>query len=1127
MKSIKDLLAELDSSQRDAATMTRNAVIAAGAGSGKTRVLAARYAYLVVEKGIPVHEILTLTFTKKAASEMYARIHQYLSHIDDERATTAVTSFHTARIETIDAFCNAIARSACRLWGFSPDFTIDNDRARDIAQSIALPFFIERRSRIAIPALMIRTRLEDIPVNFFANTLINYCPVTGETDFAQTYSIQETEMYTRAKLTLTRLNGQVSSLVEIVRQSPLKMKTIEDFKKKVETLPNEPLSSRDEDLVETLSFYENLCALSIRGNSKEEDFLRLKDVFNSIKKELFPEITAIAGFILNREAIADAFALLDEFALLFNRRKREEGVLTFTDVAHLARDALIRDRQLRQSYKSEFSAIMIDEFQDDNALQKDLLFLLAEKSDIQSPGVPQAHQLCPDKLFFVGDEKQSIYRFRGADVSVFRALADELAASDMPSLNTNYRSETNLLEAFNAIFPEVFLSESNLPRYEASFTPISTSRRSDGVDPSIEFLCLDTDRFDKNNRSILSPQQTEALAVAEEIAGLIKKGFPVRDGKGSTRPISANDIAILFRSGTHQHLYEQYLRELGIPYQTESLRGLFNDAPVNDLYALLRLAVFPADLRAYAILLRSPLVGVSDLAFAHALVNANTKFQASGNPELFDPSIADAMDEQDRRLFLLGRQLWLSVQKDADRVPSADLVSRIWWNLGYRYSLLLHSGLDQYAELHDYFFELARQADRKGETLAVFLDRIADIRDNGDKIEGIQVPVERTGGVSIMTIHKSKGLEFPVVFLVDCANAGKNKGNDQSVYMSDRWGITINIGLKGKGKAVSDNPFFLEGKEEERKKNLAELRRLLYVAMTRAELRLYISAQCSCKRDPIPETEATTDELRHIMTMIHQESLDKISCSFLSLLSLPLSTQVLPQIRMREVLPAPRDYARQRTREASQAATSFPEQAFISLATLPATEYPRPPKRRFTATGLPQSVETEAQKFSAFQHEQESDTESDELSRALEAEGLNSAEFGTLAHKSIEAYLTNTPFTGPQGLVSILHAMTQRFIDSHLGQLASDSEWRESEFAFITRMRDGERDIAVTGQIDLIFDAGDAVYLVDYKTDRIENPAIHERQLSVYRKAAADLWHKPVESWLFYLRTGNAIRLGG
>ncbi|WP_162504922.1 UvrD-helicase domain-containing protein, partial [Treponema endosymbiont of Eucomonympha sp.] len=219
--------------------------------------------------------------------------------------------------------------------------------------------------------------------------------------------------------------------------------------------------------------------------------------------EVFDSFSALAVFAAQFGVISAVFDLLNLFQERFLRQKRVEGVLSFDDVARLARASLAAYPDVRQAEKAAYRAIMIDEFQDNNALQRDMLFLLAEKPECCAEGVPKPEYLSPDKLFFVGDEKQSIYRFRGADVSVFRALKTDLARSresvggtDSESgtelrLKNNYRSAKELIGVFNALFggsayspsgdaetgrfAGIFLPntpEAPSPVYEAEYVPV-------------------------------------------------------------------------------------------------------------------------------------------------------------------------------------------------------------------------------------------------------------------------------------------------------------------------------------------------------------------------------------------------------------------------------------------------------------------------------------------------------------------------------------------------------------------------------------------------------------------------------------------------------------------------------
>ncbi len=1143
MKTLQELLAELDPDQLAAATAERNAVIAAGAGSGKTRVLAARYVYLAVEREIPVDEILALTFTRKAAAEMYARIYGTLRDLDHPRAKDAIADFHRARIDTLDAFCNSIVRSACRRYGVSPDFTIDNDRARDLAESLALPFFLERRASPAVRQLMRRYSFAELPVRLFADTAARHIALSADIDFAGDFQRQRGAVAQRLEETLNAAYAILGGMRSLTGGSGKAWAEIAGL------LEKEPDERPDpDDLAALVSFDSWLSSLTGVGNwgaTKNEGCLAMKEYLAALKP-LESELRALVNFIANGPVILETLGLISEFAELYNRKKRESGILTFADAARMAVDALSSDEELRAAYAAGAKAIMIDEFQDDNELQRDLLFLLAAppgwkkglqtedppESAQRAPSIPGPRDILPDRLFFVGDEKQSIYRFRGADVSVFRALERDLGDDAMPALGTNYRSETPLIEAFNALFPRVFLNpklvgEGDFPLYEAMFSPIGSSRATPGLDSGVTVILVPKANFSDGDPGELSPEETEAAEVAERIRSLREEGFRVRgdgkDGSGETRPLEYDDVAILFRTTTRQHLFEKRLRDRGIPYQTESLTGLFADAPINDLYALLRLAVYPRDRAAYAMFLRSPLANLDDETVTIALLHGEAPFSEEASKLL-------AGGERER--FLAAAELWRDARNLADRISAAELVSRIWYRVGYRYAVVADPELHRFAELYDYFFELARQSDERGETLAVFLDRVFALMQSGERVDDLDIPVEKSGGVRLMTVHKSKGLEFPVVFIVNADGTGRAETNADPVYLSREYGLTVNTGASEEAPDATSNWFWERVREEERKKADAELKRLLYVAMTRAEVRLFVTALTDVKAEPT-ETPRSGAEL----TPLLQEILDRKDRnakgrplrfrSFLELLAIPLSSlgnaAEIPNLRLEEALPRRHDgtgYRGAKPDGADRPGEAFNRRFAELAARVPVVDFPAPKKRRLAVTALAAQREAADTALSAKAAPAQ---EGDSLDRLLQRLELSPTDFGTYAHREIEARMTGIPFMMGDEIRAEVSTLAERFLESETGKLALGAERRENEFAFLTTWEENGEELVLSGQIDLLFVRDGKAFVVDFKTDRVERPEQHAFQLSVYRKAAEELFGLPVETRLYYLRSGNAV----
>jgi ATP-dependent helicase/nuclease subunit A len=481
-------------------------------------------------------------------------------------------------------------------------------------------------------------------------------------------------------------------------------------------------------------------------------------------------------------------------------KKRTEGILTYNDVARLAKTILLEQPDIRRSEKESFKAIMIDEFQDNNELQKDLLFLLAEKRKITNNSVPSADNRYPGKLFCVGDEKQSKYRSRGADVSVFRALKKELGGSDLP-LKTNYRSAPRLIGAFNAIFggsafdprgesplaenPSVFASAS-LPLYEASFSPLRADKHCEGK----LTLCIldkqDSNEFSEDETDVLSYVENEARYVAERINALLQE----KDESGGSK-YQPHDIAILFRSRTPQHYFEKHLMLLNIPYASEDLNGFFFGGPVNDLMSVLRLAVYPKDRAAYAQMLRSPFTGLSIPGLAICLASLSDESSHNNSSSFpFGDEPLSFLDEKDKAKYCHGRRIYQKIREQACNESVSSLVSALWYDEGYRYETEWHPQTAAYREMYDYLFHLAAQADEENKTLASFVDFIQHLGKSGERLNDIEIPMERPSAVHLITIHKSKGLEFPVVFICCCHKQGQTDYCDD-IFDTGEYGLTL------------------------------------------------------------------------------------------------------------------------------------------------------------------------------------------------------------------------------------------------------------------------------------------------------------------------------------------------
>ena len=830
-----EVIKEFNAEQKEAIRSNKNTVVSAGAGSGKTKTLSARYVRLIVEERMKVQEILTLTFTRKAAVEMYGRIYSDLQKLEgNPYAKKAIEEFQNARISTLDSFCNSILRYSCRAYGLTPNFSIDEYKSQKIAENIATAFFLKKIKEPCLKELAHRKDINAIILDLFVKMLSEYVTIEKPLNLGQMLESQK-------KLLTEKLNEVLTNIQEIIEDirsledSDIEM--VKSAKAIANELPDEILENLfDIENEKTKNLFEAYYSLSkIRlSTNKTEIAILCKAYIEEFRVE-FNNLINICNY--NSSLMKDTFCLLDELQKEYIKAKIAQGILTYNDVSHLALESLKNDVELRNYYKKNIKTIMIDEFQDNNQLQRDILFLLAENNKRKEKNICPSNELEEGKLFFVGDEKQSIYAFRGSDVSVFRSLIKDL--KNEIKLSKNYRTEKPLIDIFNAIFSQVFYSEKNkpsedVPSYEATFEDINHFQENKKLNAGMEVLYFNSSNLVDND---LTNTDYEAFFLAKRIKTLYDEHFQVRDKiTGKARDCTWSDFAILLRAGTKQSYYERYLKMFGIPYTASSQKWIFNYAPLNDIYAMLRLAVYPQDNFCYAQVLKTPLINISDVGFSQIMMK---------NKEPFISDLDKVLNKEDASSFKRGRKVFEDLQKALKTKTNAECITMLIFE--YRYLLLSNSSYQHFIELYDYLFYLATLADQSNMSHFEFVDILQDYVMEEKEMEEMDIPVnQKKDSVKIMTVHKSKGLEFPIVIIPNCENKGQGIKRDGLVFYSDEAGLLIhtpdNFSQYRSSKNKTKSNFFFEMlREEKEKKDSSELKRLLYVAMTRAEVKLIMS----------------------------------------------------------------------------------------------------------------------------------------------------------------------------------------------------------------------------------------------------------------------------------------------
>lgn len=1150
MQSKPEQKRKFDEYQQKAINILKNSVVSAGAGSGKTTVLSERFLRLVQQENYKVEEILTLTFTKKATVEMSARIFKVLK----EKAPDKAADFYKANIKTLDSYCNSVAKMGAHFYGITPDFTQDDTISAQI-QQLALPFILKNRDNEAIKTLVNSNDFEKKASEIFVEPILENSTVAEPIDFDrstenQIQAVLETwkKLGSKAENALlqfekaysdfdgnrsTKYILAIKNIIEEKNHPELPELSEEDIK-----------NSNDEKFLPFLEYISEICKIPQTGAPKNAD--ELKETQNELKK-IAPQATSVIDFIPSYKLMKSLLPLLKEFQELANNLKRSTGCLSFKDIANLALCTLRDHPEIRRIEKQKYKAIMIDEFQDNNSDQRDMLFLLAEKPERMEKSVPTAEELCPEKLFFVGDEKQSIYRFRGADVSVFRALSNDFKDGNL-SMATNYRSKPALIAAFNTIFggfpyppskneqissqpcpPCVFFTErkdcSEVPGYEAVYKkvtmPESVEKEIENspqiFSPKIHFALYDVKKNEefKGNLNFLTDEAAEAEWVAQKISGLIQNGQ------------NPGEIAVLFRNYSLQPLYERTFLKHGIPYNTEVVTGFFDDGPVNDIISFLRLCAYPEDTQPYAQLMRSPMANLS-------IEEINAILSCGEKP--FQGDFSSFLDGKSLARYEHLKSEYEKIKESAKNKPLTKIISEIWYDFGYRYETLWNSTVSVYGKMYDLLFELARKAEIQNLSIAAFVDSVEKYKEKSnsldgktEKLEGMDIPLEQTSGVHILTIHKSKGLEYDTVFICGTHRKGKNETNSKAVYCSKKYGISVN-----NPESEHQNYFYQLVDEENKKMQNAELRRLAYVALTRAKKEIFItSGKYSPSKDSsgfLPGGEKNPATIFNVLEPVFDFYSQEETNS-----PLPFDTEEINSFprTLENSSGAAKNNANSKIeflnllenskiiQTSEEIIPDEPDEKYVSPSKLhPADEELeiQPENLKFDSSAPFQEINEIVQKTKKFTFEN----------------------FGTIAHSYMEAAVKNieTP-SYPAKEISALEDKTEfletidkicrqmqkTFIDSEIGAAAKNSAWKKTEFEF--RGTAGKK--IIRGIIDLVFKNPDGTFtIIDYKTNQTIQPEIYEAQLTCYKKVISDMLEispEKIRCYLYYLRFEKLVEI--
>ncbi|HUY71451.1 MAG TPA: UvrD-helicase domain-containing protein [Gaiellaceae bacterium] len=758
--------------QLEAVAARGEVFVSAGAGTGKTSVLVERFVGAVCDEGLDVESVLVITYTRKAAGELRARIRAALTARGRPELARELDG---AWISTIHGFCSRLLRAHPFAVGIDPGYhELDEEHGavlRGEAFDRALEAFCSGADpeRLRLLATGGSNRLRKMLTGVYEKLRSAGRPlvlaVREPADLPE-----RLETLREAAQCLLDDTGATPNHIDAA-QAALDLPSLPEA-----LLDLAPLRARGE---RAASFEE------ARKNVEQAAF----ELFATRDKELLQE-------------------LLELFALEYASGKERESALDFEDLQLLARDLLARDERVREAEQLRFRAIMVDEFQDTNALQCELIDLIAAG---------------PEKnLFFVGDEFQSIYGFRHADVGVFRARR-ELADQKL-SLTENYRSRPEVLAAVNYVFGEEFGD---------GYQPLAAS--GEFPDPvfghPVELLVTDKESYRGSGEHW---RRAEARLLARRVRELVDAGAA-----------SPGEIVVLFAAGTDAEQYEEELRAQGLPTYRATGRRYFGQQQVVDLLMYLRLLRNRYDDEALAAVLASPFVGVSNDALVLIRRNAGRRPLFTG----IERSLPAALSADDERFVRAFKQRYERLVAASARASLERLCELVVCEHDYDLAVLARwDGRRRYANLRK-LMRLARSYEEvRGRDIEGFVGFLRDQEALGAaQLEAVSEE-EGADAVRLLTIHSAKGLEFKVVVVAD---AGRDLSGpppaDEILALSDgRFGFKVVHPTTGERRPVFA---YEEVLEAEREAGRAERLRLYYVAMTRAADRLLVSGAVGEERD--------------------------------------------------------------------------------------------------------------------------------------------------------------------------------------------------------------------------------------------------------------------------------------
>ncbi len=1134
--------------------------VSASAGTGKTMVLVERYLNLLESEQLNLDEIVALTFTRNSTAEMKERVRQKVieklnSGENHDYWNRIYRKIDTARISSFHSFYSEILRRFPFDAGIDPEFTIleDSEESYEQVAEVMRDVLFELQSTKDpdlenllrfYPVWSLKDKLM-VLYNFrqklhefmkYPKDLTAKSPVMSDNYIAGykeslgreiVMSVEWHRLTSKAEQALARHSSKdVDGKKAVGKKAELETRL-----KALTQYSPENLNTYDKVKEFITSNSENVPTGS--APFREYPFLHdYADVLVDAQKFLqgSQDIVNNSGVENVDAARSIAQSLVSVYARIENRvnsLRNSASSLDFNDLALKARKLIYEKKHVRERLRAQIKHLLVDEFQDTDGLQLDIITALTDLNpDVSTGG---SHP----SLFVVGDSKQSIYRFRGADVTVFDKISNLVndAGGETINLETNFRSTGDLIEFHNHFIPS-FMPERKINQYEAEYIP-AVANKPNQKRLSVEFLLqmkpeaadetedevksyLDKSYILSTAANMEGLRAAEAKKIATKILGLVNSGdLLISDDEGN-RPVTYSDIALLFNSMSSFEIYEDIFRKAGIPFKRLETRNFLTLPEIMDFNSLLKSVDNPGDDIALASLLKGPLCGLSDyeLHKLFSLAKDNTTLW-----ELINSGGKIPLTKNKSRVeFLISLLKEKHMRKDSGSLM--EFINSLAEESGILdiYSAVRGSE-EKVRNLKNYIIYVLPGLISSGfDTLNSLCSHLTKL--HKDELAGNAVPLSGTAGgsvednaVQIMTIHRAKGLQFPVVFVPNLSQETRHSSPlfiDSDAGLGFKWEEWNPAELKYEDIKPLN---FLILKDLNKRRELAEKRRLMYVAATRAKDLLFFSGSIDRPGSKI--------YIRLLEEFLPGGRYFENCPPELK----PVINFEVDEFNRIEFPESAKSIARGETKQESITGGINPD----ILKPLPLT---MSNKARFSPSELLTYRDCPRMYYLSYVKR----IPEPEPRKKGNKQVLNALEFGTFVHGVLERHEGEEPPEREYELLRLseeetgkvkekVTRMLEDFRASEVYPLLKEAETAKHELPFALKLEDAY----IEGKIDLLLEHSGMLHIIDYKTDRINRNQVHTRaehhimQLEAYAAAAARIYNNTrVKCWIMFLEPGVA-----